>query len=55
MRFEDTETGEVLTVEDLTMEFNDLKASGETEAETVDQYISNCMWYNNGTLEEVAS
>lgn len=54
LRFEDTETGEVLTVEDLTREFEELKASNGTEAETVDQYISNCMWYNNGTLEEVA-
>jgi len=52
-RFVDTETDEVLTIEDLRTEYEELKASGETEAETFGNYISNCQWYNNGTLEEV--
>ena len=50
--FKDTESGDILTYSDLLEEFNEQKRNGFTEAESVSQYISNCMFYNNGTLKE---
>ena len=52
-RFIDTETDDIFTIEELEQEYNELKASGDTESETFEQYLSNCMTYNNGTLEEI--
>lgn len=52
-KFYDTEHDKVITLEELQAEFEDLKASGDTESETFEQYLSNCMTYNNGTLEEI--
>ena len=33
--------------------YAELKANEDTEAKTFKEYLSNCMYYNNGTLEEV--
>ena len=52
-KFYDTEHDKEITLEELQAEFEDLKASGDTESETFEQYLSNCMTYNNGTLEEI--
>ena len=51
--FYDTEYDEYITFEQLDREYAELKASRQTEAESLKDYISNCMTYNNGTLEEV--
>ena len=52
-KFLDIERDEVITLEELRAEFEDLKASGDTESETFEQYLTNCMTKNNGTLEEI--
>ena len=52
-RFYDTENNEYITIEQLEEEYNELKATGNTEAEIFSDYVSNCMWWNNGTLKEV--
>ena len=51
--FYDTENNEYITITQLENEYNELKANGNTEAETFKDYMNNCMWWNNGTLEEV--
>lgn len=48
--YRDIETDELLTLEDLQSEYNALKASGNTEADTFDMYLENCL---SGTLEEM--
>jgi hypothetical protein len=52
-KFLDYETGNIVGYEDLQKEYEELKANNNTEAESFSQYLSNCMWYNNGTLKEV--
>lgn len=52
-KFYDTENDEEITLEELQQEYEQLKANGDTESETFEQYLSNCMTYNNGTLEEI--
>ena len=49
----DFERDEFITLDELKEEFQELKNSGNTEADTFEDYLSNCMDYNNGTLEEV--
>ena len=51
--YRDIETGEILSRTDLIKEYEILYANGETEAENANDYIVNCMTWNNGTLEEV--
>lgn len=51
--YRDIETGEILSRADLVNEYETLCAQGETEAENANDYIINCMTWNNGTLEEV--
>jgi hypothetical protein len=51
--FYDTENDEYITITQLENEYNELKANGNTEAETFKDYINNCMWWNNGALKEV--
>ena len=51
--FHDIEYDEYITFEQLEREYEELKAQRQTEAETFSDYVSNCMTYNNGTLEEV--
>ena len=41
--FKDINTNETLTTEDLQKEFDYLNKNNETEAETLKQYISNCL------------
>lgn len=41
--FKDINTDETLTLEDLKKEFEYLSKNNETEAETLKQYISNCL------------
>lgn len=48
--YRDIETDEVLTTDELMAEYRHLKASGNTEADTFNDYLSNCL---EGTLEEV--
>ena len=50
--YHDIETDEVLTLEELKSEYEVFKASGDTEAETFDDYLSNCL---EGTLEVISS
>lgn len=54
-KYRDIETGDILTKEDLKKEYIELFETGNTESETIEQYISNCMYYNNGTLVIVGS
>ncbi len=53
MLYYDSENNEYITTEELKKEFEELKANEDTEAKTFKEYLSNCMYYNNGTLEEV--
>lgn len=53
-KFRDVETNEVLSLEFLRKEYEVLHAAGESEAESFDEYLDNCMTRNNGTLIEVA-
>lgn len=48
--YRDIETDEIMSLEDLRKEYHTLKSSGDTEAETFNDYLSNCL---EGTLEEV--
>ena len=50
-KFKD-ESGNVYTLDYLAASYQDLKASGETEAETFEDYLTNCT-DGNGTLTEV--
>lgn len=50
--YHDTESGEILTEDQLRQEFAVLKANGETDADTFCQYLRNCI-SKNGTLEVV--
>lgn len=49
--FIDVETGELTTDQTLADEFHYLSEMDNTDAETVEQFISNCMVSNGGTLE----
>lgn len=49
--YRDIETEELLSLEDLKNEYIVLKASNDTEAETFDDYLSNCL---AGTLEKLS-
>ena len=51
--FYDSEYEEYITIDELEKQYKELKANGDTEAETFKDYINNCMWWNNGSLEEV--
>lgn len=52
-KFYDSDYDRYYTIEELETQFEELKANGETDAETFEEYLDNCMYYNNGTLEEV--
>ena len=54
-RYKDLNTDEILTEDELRKEYEELKRNGETEAEDFKTYMSNCMYYNNGSLEPLAS
>jgi hypothetical protein len=51
-RFRDTESGEIITIDQLKQEYEELKASGETEAENFSDYLTNCL-DQDGFLEEI--
>lgn len=51
--YHDTESGELITLEQLKKEYEELKATGDTEAETFEIYFRNCTTREGGTLEEV--
>ena len=51
--FYDSEYDEYITVSELECQYKELYANRETEAETFKDYINNCMYWNNGTLEEI--
>ena len=51
-KFRDTESGEVITISQLKAEYEDLRDSGETEAETFSDYLANCL-DQDGFLEEI--
>lgn len=53
-KFLDINTNEVVTIDDLEKEFANLKVNNQTEATSFENYLSNCMVRNNGTLEEIA-
>lgn len=48
MKYHDIETDEVLTIDDLKTEYRVLRENGETETDTFNDYLQNCL---NGTLE----
>lgn len=48
------ENGNIITEDELEKEFNKLKKTGDTEAETFAEYKRNCL-EKNGTLEIVAN
>ena len=50
IKYKDSETDEILTLEDLQKEYQELKSEGNTEAETFNDYLQNCL---EGTLEEI--
>lgn len=51
-RFRDTENGGIITLSQLKREYKDLYESGETEAETFEDYLLNCL-DQDGFLEEI--
>ena len=51
-RFRDTESGDIITLSQLKAEYEELKASGDTEAESFSDYLSNCL-DQDGFLEEI--
>ena len=50
--YRDTESGEILSREDLRKEYEDLYNKKETETPTFWKYLRNCL-DKNGTLEEI--
>lgn len=52
-RFYDLELDEIVTLAELREEYEALKSYGDTEAESFEEYLSNCMYWNNGTLKEL--
>ena len=50
IKYKDSETDEILTLEDLQKEYQELKSEGKKEAETFNDYLQNCL---EGTLEEI--
>ena len=50
VRYYDTESGNILTEEELRKEWEELFRNGETETDTFEGYIRNCT-SKNGTLE----
>lgn len=51
-RFRDTENGGIVTLSQLKREYKDLYESGETEAETFEDYLRNCL-DQDGFLKEI--
>ena len=51
--FLDTETGDIITEQALTVTFEMLKEDDDYKNITLEQYINNCLTINNGTLEEI--
>lgn len=49
-KFWDTEAEEIVSLSQLKDEYEELKKDGQTEAETFEDYLSNCL-HKNGTLE----
>lgn len=49
-KFWDTEAEEIITLSQLKDEYEELKKDGQTEAETFENYLDNCL-HKNGTLE----
>ena len=49
------ENGNFITEEELKQEFTKLQKENPSEYGHLKfgEYLKNCMWYNNGTLEEV--
>ena len=50
--YRDTETGEIIPVEQLRADYDALASEGMTDAQTFGQYLRNCL-DKNGFLEEV--
>jgi len=51
--YKDIESGDIVFRDELETEYESLKRDGETEAETLGNYISNCTTRNGGTLQEI--
>ena len=47
-------SSEFVTLEQLEKEHEQLKRDGETESETFDDYLANCLYLNDGALYPVA-
>lgn len=50
--FRDTENNDIYTLEELERSYEELVASGDTEAESFGAYLSNCL-EGNGFLQEI--
>jgi hypothetical protein len=51
--YKDIESGDIIFRNELEREYKSFKESGNTEAETFGNYISNCTTRNGGTLQEI--
>ena len=51
--FYDSDYYRFITIEKLKEEYEYLKSNGEIETSSFNEYIKNCMYYNNGTLQEL--
>ena len=50
-KYYDIEQEQIVTREQLFVEYKELIESGNIETVTFEQYINNCLTRNNGTLE----
>ena len=55
MLFYDTNTDKIVIQEELKNEYLILKQNQETDEESFDDFIDNCLTRNNGTLEYITS
>ena len=49
--FYDVESEQYITIEELRQQYEELKEAGETEADSFEEYLDNCMTKNNGALD----
>ena len=55
MLFYDSEIEQIISLEELKQEYTLLKKNHETESESFDIFIENCLSENNGTLDIITS
>ena len=55
MLFYDSNSEQIITLEELKQEYILLKKNHETESESFDIFLENCLTKNNGTLDIISS